>query len=148
MKWRLLLFAVALLLASSRGAEAACSVSSSGVNFGGYNVYDPADDPSTGDVTYRCTSFEIVVQISLSAGSGTYTTRTMKKGAENLSYNLFRDGAFTSVWGDNSGSTDIYTRFFPPTNTDVDVVVYGRITALQDVSVGSYNDTITATINF
>ncbi len=148
MNWRLILIAAALLLACSRGAEAACTVSSSGVNFGGYNVYSAADDPSTGDVTYRCTSFEIVIQISLSAGSGTYTTRTMKKGAENLNYNLYLDGAFTSVWGDNSGSTDVYTRFFPATNTNVDVTVYGRITALQDVSVGAYSDTIMATINF
>ncbi len=148
MNWRVIIVAVALLLACSRGAEAACTVSSAGVNFGGYNVYSTADDASAGAVTYRCTSFEIVIQISLSAGSGTYTARTLKKGAEILNYNLYLDGALTSIWGDNSGSTDQYTRFFPPTNTNVDVPVYGNITALQDVSVGTYNDTIVATINF
>ena len=72
----------------------------------------------------------------------------MKKGAETLTYNLFRDAAFTTVWGDGSGTTGQYQIGNPPNNTDVPLTVYGRVPALQDVSAGSYSDTVIATINF
>ena len=52
------------------------------------------------------------------------------------------------MWGDGSGTTGQYHIKNPPNNTDVPLTVYGRVPALQDVSVGSYSDTVIATINF
>ena len=131
--------------------EAACTIETTGVAFGSYNVFNAAPVDSTGTITYRCGLIEALfrtITITLSAGqSGTYTGRTMRKGADSLVYNLYRDASFTQVWGNQSGGTVIYSAR-PPYNTDVDLIVYGRVPAGQDVSSGVYTDTIVATINF
>ena len=129
-------------------AEAACTISTTAVSFGTYNVFNASATAANGTVTYHCGSADHNIVIDLSTGSGTYATRTLKKVAENLNYNLYRDAAFATVWGDGSGTTGHYTIGNPPNNTDVNLTVYGRITALQDVSAGAYSDTVVATINF
>jgi spore coat protein U-like protein len=143
-----LLAAFAVLALASR-ADAACTVSATGVNFGGYSVFATTATTSTGTVTYNCGNADHNIRIDLSAGSsGTYTARTLAGSTESLSYNLYMDSAFSTVWGDGSGTTGEYQKGNPPNGTDVIVTVYGRITAQQDVSVGSYTDTIVATVNF
>jgi spore coat protein U-like protein len=42
----------------------------------------------------------------------------------------------------------VYSISNPPNNTNVNLTVYGRVTAGQDVSAGSFSDTVTAVINF
>jgi spore coat protein U-like protein len=136
------------VLAAGR-ADAACTVSTTGVSFGTYDVFSTTAVTSTGSVIYRCAASDHDVQITISQGtSGTFSARTLIKGTESLSYNLFLDAAMTSVWGDGSGSTGAYTRHNPQNDRDVTVTVYGRISAQQDVSVGSYADTVVVTINF
>jgi spore coat protein U-like protein len=141
----------ALLLAPSR-SDAACTISTSGLVFGPYNVFNVSAVSSTGSVTYRCGLFEAIfgtITVTLSTGqSGTYSPRTMRKGVEPLSYNLYLDAAATSIWGNGSGGTQMYSRTRPPYNTDVALTVYGRLPAGQDVTAGTYTDTVSVTINF
>jgi spore coat protein U domain-containing protein, fimbrial subunit CupE1/2/3/6 len=140
---------VALLLAFAVRAEGACTVSATGVSFGTYNVFAASDNTSTGTVTYQCGNKDKNVEITISQGSSTtFLPRTLKKGTESLSYNLYLDAAFTSIWGDGGSGTGTYTIGNPPNNTDVNLTVYGRIPAQQDVSAGGYTDTVIATINF
>jgi spore coat protein U-like protein len=72
----------------------------------------------------------------------------MSNGTDALSYNLHRTAARSTIWGDSTGGTQKYTRASPPDDTNVVLTIYGRITALQDVSAGGYADTITAIVNF
>jgi spore coat protein U-like protein len=72
----------------------------------------------------------------------------MVKGAEALAYNLFTDAARTSVWGDGTSGTSVYSRANPPNNSNVNLTVYGQIPPGQDVSAGTFSDTVSATINF
>jgi spore coat protein U-like protein len=138
-----------LLLGSSRSAEATCSVSASGVAFGTYDVLGGAAVDSTGAVVYNCEPQDHDVLIALSPGSsGTYTARTLMSGSNQLSYNLYTDAARTQIWGDGTGSTDVYQKHNPQNNRDVTVTIYGRIPGGQDGAVGSYADSIVATINF
>jgi spore coat protein U-like protein len=144
-------FCVALLtvLVFASRAEAACTISTTAVSFGTYNVFNATDTTSTGTITYRCGNSDHNITITISTGSsGSFTNRTMKKATENLTYNLYTDAAFTSVWGDGSGPTQTYHIGNPPNNTDVNLTVYGRVPAQQDVSAGSYSDTVIATISF
>ena len=46
------------------------------------------------------------------------------------------------MWGDGSGGTTTSYIKNPPNNLDVTLVVFGRITAAQDVGVGNYTDTV------
>jgi spore coat protein U-like protein len=139
-------------LLSTTGAYAqapSCTISVTSVAFGNYNVFTTTPDDSTGTITYRCNSTAFNISISISDGSSsTFGPRTLRKGTEVLSYNLYRNAARTTIWGDGTGGTSVYTQANPPNNTNVNVTVYGRIPALQDVSAGNYTDTVSAVINF
>jgi spore coat protein U-like protein len=140
---------VGVFYASEAFAQASCTISATSVNFGSYNVFNGTALNSTGRITYRCNASAANVSISLSKGaSSTYNPRTLRKGAEPLNYNLYRNAARTNIWGDGTGGTSVYTRADPPNNSNVNVTIYGRIPAGQDVSAGSFSDTIAATINF
>jgi spore coat protein U-like protein len=144
--------AVALLalLAAADQAAAQCSISTTSVNFGAYDVFATSPRDSTGSVTYNCL-LPLSVQISLSRGSsGTFSPRTLVKGAETLQYNIYLNSTRSTIWGDGTAGTSIYSGAVTifQVNTNITVIAYGRIFAQQDVSAGTYNDTITATINF
>jgi spore coat protein U-like protein len=143
----------AVLLAMPSAASADCTISTTSVAFGTYNVFNVTPVDSAGSVTYRCGLWEwllgLPINITLNTGqSGTYTARTMRKGSESLSYNLYRDATFSQVWGNLSQGTSVYGITRPPLLTYVTVPVYGRVPAGQDVSAGLYTDTVVATINF
>ncbi len=139
-----------LLSASSAWAQAAsCTISVSSIAFGNYNVFTATDDDSTGTITYRCNATAFNISISLSDGSSsTFSPRTLRNGTEVLQYNLYRNAARTTIWGDGTGGTSVYTSANPANNTNINVTIYARIPAQQDVSAGSYTDTVSAVINF
>ena len=143
--------AVALLLLTPSESWAACTISVTGVAFGSYNVFSSAPSSSTGSVSYSCGFWEYLfrlpISISISAGqSGTLSARKMRKGTETLTYNIFMEASASTVWGDGSGGSDTFT-----TRATLDsptVTMYGMVPAGQDVSAGSYSDTVTVTVLF
>ena len=137
-------------LGAAATAEAACTISTTAVNFGTYNVFSASPDNATGQVTYRCTAPRpplVTIQLD-KGGAPTFNPRQMRMGSEILNYNLYRDAARTTIWGDGTGGSQTYTRSNPPVNQNINVNVFGRIPAGQDVSAGSYSATVTATIFF
>ncbi len=143
-----------LLLWSLRADAATCTISVTPVSFGNYNVFTAAATDSAGSLTFRCTGpgnsgNNISISITLSKGSsGSFTPRTMLVTGSLLGYNLYRDAARTTIWGDGTGGTQAYVNAVAPRNQNRTLTVYGRIPAQQDVRAGSYADTVTATINF
>ena len=155
------------LVAASAGALAfdaaalTCSVSSSGMAFGNYDVF--AAGANNGNATLNVTCQQELADrgadkiqpyvVSLSPGSsGSYVQRTMKNGTETLNYNIYTSNAYSVVWGDGNGSTGtqsgtaVINNGHPvATNT---FTAYGRVPALQDVAVGHYTDNITMTITW
>jgi len=98
-------------------------------------------------VTFQCT-WGVNIIVTLSKGSSAvFDPRTMRNGAEVLSYNLYQDATYQTIWGDGTGGSQTYTALatvvFPTT-----VTVYGRVPAGQNVGVGSYSDAVVATIIF
>lgn len=145
----LLGLAGALLASNAFAQGAACTISTTSVNFGTYNVFNGSALDSTGTITYNCNAAAKNISVSLSKGtSSTYSPRTMSKSAELLGYNLFRDAARTTIWGDGTSGTSVYLDASPPKDTNVNLTVYGRVSAGQDVSAGTFSDTVSATINF
>ena len=132
----------------SRVAEASCSTFTiTGVSFGTYNVFTAGATDSTGDIKYKCTAGQ-PISITLSKGAApTFTPRTLLKGSETLDYNLFMDASRSVIWGDGTSPTSFYSDSNPP-NGNVQVTIFARIPAGQDVTAGSYTDTVLATINF
>jgi spore coat protein U-like protein len=68
-------------------------------------------------------------------------------GGEALSYNLYLDASRTVIWGDGSGITSVHGDS-RASAAPITVTIFARISPQQDVSAGTYTDTITATINF
>jgi len=137
-------------LSAAATAEAACTISTTAVNFGTYNVFSASPDDATGQVTYRCTAPRPpLVTIHLDKGGApTFNPRQMRMGSEVLNYNLYRESTRSTIWGDGTGGSQTYTRSNPPLNQNINVNVFGRIPAGQDVSAGTYGATVTATIFF
>jgi len=133
----------------SSPVNAACMIASiNGVGFGQYDVFTSLSNTSgVGSLTVNCNgggSSSFVT--SLSTGqSNTYSTRVMKNGGNSLSYNLYTSAARTVVWGNGTGgSSVISTR----RNSNTTLSIFGEIPAEQDSGVGTYTDSITATVSF
>jgi len=145
-----LLICAATVLLGSAAAEAACSISTTPVNFGSYDVFTPTADDGTGQVTYRCTGPRppiITIQLD-KGGSPSFTPRQMRQGGEALDYNLYLDSTRSTIWGDGTGGTQVYSQVQPQLGQSINLSVFGRIPAGQDVSAGTYSATVTATIFF
>lgn len=130
--------------------EAACSLSSTSMVFGTYDVLVTTPLDTAGSIVYRCTQRDHNIMITLDRGGGaTFATRRMVKGFEQLLYNLYLDAARTVIWGDGTGGTQAFFIGNPQANNqDLTVPIFGRIPARQDRGIGSYTDTIIVTLNF
>lgn len=141
-------FAFVLVMLLPGRVEGACSITTTGVNFGAYDVFDSAPVDSTGSVRYQCSGGTGTFTISLGTGSSsTFQPRTMGSGPNRLSYNLYLDAARTTIWGDATGGTSWFMASNPSSKAVV-LTVFGRIPSGQDVAAGSYSDTIVVTIQF
>lgn len=144
LRWWAAAAAAGMMLAYAVPASAVtCSVTPQGVAFGPYDTLSAAPTDGVGNVNVNCdasTSFTV----SLSAGSGTYTQRIMSGGANQLGYNLYTDASRTTVWGDGLGSTSNVSA----TGSSIDLPVYGRIPAQQNVPASAYADTMTVTVAY
>jgi spore coat protein U-like protein len=139
------------LLAGAEPAWAACTISTTPLGFGTYNVFATAPVDATATITFRCGAADHNIRITLDPGmAGSFNPRQMQRpdGSDRLSYNVYRDAGHTQIWGDGSAGTQIYSNGNPPNNVDVTLTIFGRIPAGQDVSVGGYSDTVVATIFF
>ena len=141
-------FAFVLTMLAPTRVEAACSITTTGVSFGTYDVYDASPVDSIGSVRYQCSGSTGTFTISLGTGSsGTFQSRTMVSGADKLNYNLYLDAARTSTWGDATAATSWFMES-NATGKPVTLTVFGRIPPGQDVAAGIYTDTIIVTIQF
>lgn len=144
---RALLLTVGMIAASGSRADAACTVSTTGVSFGSYDVFTGTANDSTGFVTFRCDA-RTTVTVRLDRGSSpTFAPRTLRQGATVLTYNLYRNTARTTIWGDGTAGTSelVVTVNANQTRTQT---VFGRVPARQDVPAGAYADTVVVTIVF
>ncbi len=145
----LIFFALCIVVGQ---ATAACTISSLPIMFGNYDVFSVVPLDSTTTITVNCDQKpppRVDIAIGPSTYSGGFVPRQMKQlsGADLLEYNLYTQANRTTIWGDGSGTTLTVNKKVnrkKPWNA----VVYGRIPAGQDISVGQYNDSLLVTIIF
>ena len=134
-----------LVLLMTAQAEANCTISTTSVAFGSYDVFSATPRDANGTVQIDCTPRENI-QVTLSSGSSSvFNPRTLRSGSNILNYNLFRNAARTQIWGDGSAGTSTSSANNVRNTT---LTVYGRVPAAQDAAVGNYADTIVATVIF
>ncbi len=142
-------------------AAGSCNVAVNGLVFGSYDVFNLLPTDTTGTVVITCIddgipgglNIDVSILLSSSAISGSTANRQMAMvgGVDRLNYNLFRDAACTLVWGDTPGLDDYaIPKVKVPKNGSITlspaVTIYGRIPEGQDVSAGSYTDSVLLTI--
>lgn len=137
----------------SATVTANCTITTAPVAFGAYdpvvtNASTALD--ATGTVTTTCTNgASATILLGQGANADTGSTdaapvRRMISGSDYLSYQLYSDSGRSTVWG-NDATSDVATT---GTGSNVDVTVYGSVTAGQNVPSGSYADTVVATVSF
>lgn len=130
--------------------SAACSISTVAVTFGAYQPRVTAPTDADGVVAVTCDS-NVVYSIRLDAGGnskGLYTQRAMVEPAKGglLYYNLYLDPAHTQIWGDGAAGTMAASG--SGVGTPQLLYVYGRIPPRQNVSIGTYSDTVTVSVDW
>lgn len=135
-----------------------CTAQTTSLLFANYNPLAYGNVDTTGTVSIKCGGIAgllIPFTIALSTGGGsTYAGRRMASGVNLLSYNLYSDPGYTSIWGDGTASTsiisggvllDVLSLLGTATYT-----VYGRIPGRQVTTVpgGPYVDAVTVTITY
>lgn len=147
---------LAILAIAPMAFAFSCSVTATGVSFGGYDIFDNAARDATGTITVTCKAPDrnpntpIPVTISLSpGGSGTFAQRQMQGGAGTtpLLYNLFTNAACSTIWGDGSGSSSVQTNYVTK-STPWTATIFGRIPPRQNAAAGQYSDLITVTVQW
>jgi spore coat protein U-like protein len=127
---------------SARAAPSCKNISVTALAFGNYDVYNAVPTDSAGTITYSCPN-PLTPTVTIDAGlafAGGRRRMIRTPATDWLSYDIFVDAARTVVWG----STPVAV----PTGNNLTVSYYARVFALQDVSVGSYSDTLVVTFNF
>ena len=126
----------------------ACTITANDLDFGNYSAISGSNVDASSTLEVTCTngtSYSVALDEGTTSG-GTLTTRLMTDGSNTLDYNLYTSAARTTVWGDGTSSS--VTVSGTGSGSLQSLSVYGRIPASQSVAIGSYSDTITATISF
>lgn len=140
--------------AGTAQAQQTCTVEAASADFGTYNVLLAGANDIVTSFSVSCffqppTPVLVTISIGPSPNSGSFDPRQMKLsgGSELLNYNLYIDSGRTQIWGDGTGSTfTLEERVFSQKNNYWTPSVYGRIPPGQDVTIGTYSETLTVTI--
>lgn len=135
----------ALGILTSGACHAHCSISVQDLAFGSYDVLNPLPMTSSAAITINCKApILITINIGPSMTTSTVLQRAMRHQirADTLSYNLFRDSAYSQVWGDDGQAGGKSQRV----SGQVTLWIYGLLYPKQDVWVGNYSDSVTVTV--
>ena len=146
---------VACLWAGGAARAQSCTASTMPAAFGIYQPLAGTAATTTGTVTVTCqaaVSLLVSYTMALSVGGGTsFAARSMGGMSPRLGYQLYRDSAFSQVWGDGTGGTFTVTDGYllsilvPVTRS---YTAYGRIPASEPASVGTYTDAVMVTLTY
>jgi spore coat protein U-like protein len=134
---------------------ASCTVGSSAAAFNVYSPLNASPTTTTATVSVSCNApvqLLVAYTISLSPGSsGSVAARTMRNGTWAMSYQLYSNATYTTIWGDGTGgSQTVSDGFLLSVGGPVarNYTAYGKIPALQNVGAGSYLDTINVLVTY
>jgi spore coat protein U-like protein len=125
-----------------------CQIDAGPLAFG---AYDPIGLHSTAPldgeaiITVTCTKGTPAVIALGAGGNASGSQRFMANGTFRLQYDLYQDSTRSLPWGDTSGN---WQKLRAATGDSMSISVYGRIPGAQDVSVGTYSDSVVATVYF
>ncbi|GAC1597345.1 MAG: hypothetical protein NVS4B10_06990 [Myxococcales bacterium] len=138
---------VAALAAAETRAAGTCTISSSTLAFGAYNVLSAAPNDSAGVITFDCTVNPAPLISISQGGGGSYNPRLMSSAGNTLAYNVYVDPARTTIW-DGTPIAVPATGCTGQCGNGTQVWFYGRIFPGQDAAAGAFSDNLLVTISF
>lgn len=148
-----LILGVVLALACVSPALATCSFTSIGSLPFTYNPITGGAATASSTMTVSCdassgTNVSISLDPGLHAGASSNPWRKLLNAANNqtLNYNIYTDGAYTTIWGDGTNATA--TQSHAQVAASFSFTLYGQVPSGQNVSAGNFSDTVTATMTF
>jgi len=126
-------------LSVSSSIAGTCTIGASSLNFPAYT--GSLVSPTGTTVTVTC-SVNTGLSPFLTLNTSATGTRTLTNGASSLTYTLCEDSACATP----ITSTTHYAMAFSTTGTTNNI--FGQIAANQSGLTGTYNDTVTMTLNF
>lgn len=118
------------------------------VDFGSHASTE-ANLVADGQLNVNCTpgtSYTIALDDGQNSAGGGVTARKMAKGSDLVPYQLYSNGARTTVWGSTPGAGG-NTVGGTGNGAVQEIPVYGKV-ASANFPAGSYNDVVTATITY
>lgn len=152
MSWRLILLSALLALLPAAASAQSCNFSISALDFGNINVAANTPFTSTANFSATCTGTAgstVRVCPNIDAGSGGTSSgdpRQLTTGSLQMNFNLFQDGAHSTVWGSNLWG---FAGSFPSPTIDIALdgsgngsatrTIYGRVsTGQRTLDAGTY----------
>ena len=138
-------------------AACGCTVTTTSVLFANYNPLAYGNTDSTGTVTVKCggvAGLLVPFTVALNKGGGaSITNRSLAFGANTLSYNLYTDNTYTTVWGDGTTGALVGGGLLLDAlglSPGLVYTVYGRIPGRQATTVpgGPYVDSVSVTLTY
>lgn len=135
-------------LAASTTVAAKCySLTATAIAFDAYEPDAAAASTKSTTITAYCTK-GTPLTVSLDKGANGASTSARKLllsgGSDELSYQLYSDVNAATVWDDNDGKVSGTGNGL----NQLSYTVYGKIPAKQDVSPGSYADSVQVTVTY
>ena len=121
----------------------ACTLAVTGISFGQFVVGDGNGSTATASITVNCQNG---IPYNIGLDSGLNASRTMKNGAANLPYELYRD-LIGNIWGDDGISVPSPSVAGVGNDMDQTHTVYGTLGG-DLLLEGVYTDTITVTLDY
>ncbi len=131
-----------------------CSVTATAVAFGNFTPGGGALTNAASAVNVNCTkgtTYTIALNPGTTAG-GTVAQRLLANGANTLQYNLYTTNAYSSVWGDGTGTS--VTQAGTGNGLGVAASALTLYSQLPDNATnqvappGAYTDTVTVTVTY
>jgi spore coat protein U domain-containing protein, fimbrial subunit CupE1/2/3/6 len=122
-----------------------CTIDTEDIDFGQVGIVQ-SDINTTADITIECTK-RTPYAIALNKGvvGASTANRQMENGDGDLiNYNLYSDSGWGSIWGSVVGTDTVDSA--SADGADEVLTIYAKVPSHQNVPIGTYADTITATI--
>ena len=153
-------FALACCALVTQAADAATAcrlVNATSLSFGPYDVLSTAANDTLVTIDVACDrhggpqSVEVVMAIGQGSNGTSINNRRMLHtggSGDYLTYNLFRDVSRSSIWGFSNGVDTVSRQLSIANNSTATAsfTIYARIPAQQDVTIGSYRDSVQITV--
>jgi spore coat protein U-like protein len=123
-----------------------CTITATPMAFGNYSPLGGSPTDATSTITITCTQ-GAVTHVGLDNGANfSGGNRRMMFLTSFLNYQIYKDSNHATLWGNST--PDWLDTGTAPSIAPRNFTAYGRITAAQDVPIGAYLDTVTATVDF